>query len=746
MSSVRNRLAGLPLVRPAYHGVVQCARGCGLPAIWRSLTSRRHVIVTFHRVRPTGEPADPFDTCPSVSVETFRQALEHLRRHFVLLPLRELCDGYAGKSPAAAVTFDDGWRDNYDVAFPILRELGIPATIFVTTGKIGSSEPFWQQALGQMFRAAIACPDGDAARGLRTLLAIAAGRPLTPELYRDTVARWKRLRLTECMNLLRQAGWTSSGGKGDRYILPDGPEGCCAQNVPVPFSARLFLDAAEIREMAAASIAFASHTVTHRILPRYLRPEVERELAESKATLENLLGSPVDMLAYPDGRYSDEVMQYARAAGYRVGCTCRNRWLSPHDDPMRLPRLEVPWEHAAELLKGMEPMCCGRRGPTTAPQSGSDRIRVLFLIDDFTGPEGGTEQHLLFLQRELPRARFDLQFAVLSRIQRLRPADFPVRPVMLGEGACRGPRGFPERVRRLASLIKTARIDVVHAFCRTSEFYACLAVKLAGRGRVLAIRRNIGYWHTWRSRWAARLVGRLGAHYVANCEAAREFAARVEWIPRRRVCVIPNPVYAERLREGLASVPTRSSLGIVDGEQVVGMVATVRPIKDYATFLRSARLVLDKHPHTRFLAIGTEEPAYKAEMEQLARELGIAHHVNWLGPIPNPISVLPLMDVAVLSSQSEAFSNAVLEYAAAGVATVATDVGGTREIIDDGQTGFIVPLCAPDAMAERICRLLASVSLRNTMGRNTARNAQTTFSEGEVLQEYGRLYDRLTRT
>jgi L-malate glycosyltransferase len=374
------------------------------------------------------------------------------------------------------------------------------------------------------------------------------------------------------------------------------------------------------------------------------------------------------------------------------------------------------------------------------------RLCICFLIDDFCGPEGGTEQHLLFLQRELSRDLFDLHFGVLARVQRIAPDAFPVKPIMLGENTHPGPRGAVQRVRNLSRLIKAVDADVVHAFCHRSELYAILATKWAGRGRVLGVRRNIGYWYNRRSRWMARIAGLCGgAEYAANCEAARLAAARVEWISTRRVCVIRNPVSASRLQEGLANVPHRSSLGILDGEQVVGMVATVRPIKDYATFLRAARLVLDGHPLTRFLVIGTEEPTYKAEMQRLARELGVDQQVNWLGPMPNPISVLPLFDVGVLSSQSEAFSNSLLEYAAAGAATVATDVGGTCEIVEDGQTGFLVPPQSPEAMAERISQLLADDSLRRTLGKNAGCNATSMFSAENVLREYGELYNRLAR-
>lgn len=370
------------------------------------------------------------------------------------------------------------------------------------------------------------------------------------------------------------------------------------------------------------------------------------------------------------------------------------------------------------------------------------KVAILFLVDDFDGPEGGTEQHLLFLLRELPRDLFDLHFGVLTSIQHITAKGFPIRPVMLN-GFPRSLLGALRRFRCLAAFIKTNEIDVVHAFCRTSELYACLAVKLAWRGKVLGIRRNIGYWHTWRSRWLARFVGLLGAKYASNCEAAREFAAKVEWIDRQRVTVIPNPAPTERLKEGLANVPPRDSLGIANDEQVVGIVATVRPVKDYATFLRAARLVLDDHPRTRFLVIGVGVPDYKTQMMQLARELGIERQVSWLGPLLNPLCVVPLFDVAVLSSYSEAMSNATIEYATAGIATVATDVGGTHEVVEDGQTGFLVCSRDPRAMAKRISQLLADEDLRRTMGERARLRIKEMFSQRSVLEKYLALYGRL---
>jgi len=387
----------------------------------------------------------------------------------------------------------------------------------------------------------------------------------------------------------------------------------------------------------------------------------------------------------------------------------------------------------------------GARPPAQPPRVPGDLIRILLLIDNFCGPEGGTEQHLLFLQRELPRDRFDLHFGVITGIERMQPEAFPVRPVVLSGSTSPGIRGAWRRLRSLAALVREVEADVIHAFCPRSEIYALLAARLAGRGTVLGVRRNIGYWHTWSTRWLARLVARFGAEYAANCEAAREFAAKTEWIPRRRVTVIRNPVSARRLAEGLARVPPRSSLGALNGEHIVAMVGTVRPVKDYATFLRAANLVLRAHPSARFVVIGSQDLGYFGEMRALAQALRVADRVSWLGAISNPLCYLPLCDVGVLSSQSEAYSNALVEYAAAGLPAVATDVGGSGEIIEDGTTGFLVPAGDAVALAERISRLLSDEALRARLGANARQRVTTRCSQANIISQYATLYGRLAR-
>ncbi len=121
--------------------------------------------MTFHRVYRKPKEVAPFDSCPAVSVDFFRECLRYFKSRFQVVSLADLVDHTApAPRPKLAVTFDDGWLDNYEVAFEVLQEFGLPATIFMTAGKLGSDQPFWQQRLGRFFQAAEDAPNGRLAR------------------------------------------------------------------------------------------------------------------------------------------------------------------------------------------------------------------------------------------------------------------------------------------------------------------------------------------------------------------------------------------------------------------------------------------------------------------------------------------------------------------------------------------------------------------------------------------------------
>ena len=116
-----------------------------------------------------------------------------------------------------------------------------------------------------------------------------------------------------------------------------------------------------------------------------------------------------------------------------------------------------------------------------------------------------------------------------------------------------------------------------------------------------------------------------------------------------------------------------------------------------------------------------------------------------LGEHRNPIPIIRLFDVGVLTSLSEGLSNALIEYGALGVPTVATDVGGNAEIVKDGVSGSLVPPSSPEALARRVLELLENEELRQSFGIEAEKHVLNKFSEAAIISAYDQCYRKILR-
>jgi glycosyltransferase involved in cell wall biosynthesis len=187
--------------------------------------------------------------------------------------------------------------------------------------------------------------------------------------------------------------------------------------------------------------------------------------------------------------------------------------------------------------------------------------------------------------------------------------------------------------------------------------------------------------------------------------------------------------------------PSAARLGIPEGAAVVGIVANYRPVKDLPLFLRAAKIVTENVPHAAFLLVGKGESL--AELTNLARELGIADSVFFTNGQGDVRDHLATMSIACLSSVSEGFSNAILEYMASGLPVIATAVGGNGEAVLDGQNGYLVRERSPEAFAVPIIHLLQNEDLRHQMASNSMQRARELFSMDGFVLRLEQYYERL---
>lgn len=267
-------------------------------------------ILAYHRVLATFD-ADEFEfdlDLVSASAAGFREQMLLLKRRFHPVRLGEVMDAITFGKPvpanAVVVTFDDGYDDNYRVAYPILRELDVPATFFVSTGNIDSGLPYDYDWLVHMLLATTQprITIGELAVDVPTPPTRATRRPLVGDVLR----RLKMLGGPAQTALIARLA-------SDWGMPREQPHPNCQP-----------MDWGQVREMHAAGFEIGSHGVHHRMLAKLPQQELEFELRESKAVLERELGAPASLIAYPVGGYTafdDRVIEATAAAGYQAGCS-----------------------------------------------------------------------------------------------------------------------------------------------------------------------------------------------------------------------------------------------------------------------------------------------------------------------------------------------------------------------------------------------------------------------------------------
>jgi L-malate glycosyltransferase len=261
-------------------------------------------------------------------------------------------------------------------------------------------------------------------------------------------------------------------------------------------------------------------------------------------------------------------------------------------------------------------------------------------------------------------------------------------------------------------------------------------VRIASRRETAVVRTSGQTWVELRALRAAHAI-------VANAGAVKAHVVG-QGVPASKVTVIHNGLDITRVTVGpnFSRVAALQRFGLPDGRPLIAIVANMRhEVKDYPTFLRAAQVVHRGFPDAAFVLAG--EGDLLERLRSLAAELGIADHAWFTGRCDHIAELLAISDICVLSSRAEGFSNAILEYMAAGKPVVATDVGGAREAIAEGETGYLVLARDHDAMAERILRLLRNPDLAKRMGEAGARRVLADFSCQAQLNRTCDLYYRL---
>ena len=372
---------------------------------------------------------------------------------------------------------------------------------------------------------------------------------------------------------------------------------------------------------------------------------------------------------------------------------------------------------------------------------------VLHLIDSFH--QGGSERQAIQIARLMhERDRYKVHLACLDR-----------SGVLLDEAQGIGleipeykltsfyDRNALRQVRRFASHLRELRIDVLQAYDFYTNVFGMAAATLARVPVRIGARRETDGLRTNAQKWVERQAFR-SAHVVAvNADEVGRQLVR-DGVPARKVVTVYNGIDTTRITPvvGLTRNEILAAFGLPEGRRFVTIVANMKhPMKDQATFLRAARQVREQAPEAAFVLAG-EGPLVE-EYRALAAELGLERDVFFTGLCRRVSELLSISEVCVLSSKGvEGFSNSITEYMAAARPVVATDVGGAREAIVEGESGYVVNPGDDATMAARIVSLLEEPERARAMGQFGLRLVKEKFSCERQVEQLESLYEQLLKT
>jgi len=372
----------------------------------------------------------------------------------------------------------------------------------------------------------------------------------------------------------------------------------------------------------------------------------------------------------------------------------------------------------------------------------SGKINIAFIIDTIQSPTAGTEKQLVFLLKQLNREKFNPFLCVLQSSEWLEK-EFSICPLFIaGIDSLKQVKSW-RGIISLVHFLKKQRISVVQTFFEDANRIGILTASLAGIRTIISSKRNQGYFTTKPANTLKRALNKKVSLFIANSRSTKDWVVRAEMIPAEKVEVIYNgldpELFVPLTEEERLEYKGRSMLSVE--ASIVGIIANLRSVKGIDVFIRAAEKVFQEWPQVEFLIVG-DGPERK-NLEDLVRELGMAENIKFLGQLSDVLRILKIMDIGVLSSSSESFSNSLLEYMAAGLPVVSTNVGGLNEALRHGEGGYFIPVGDHEAMARSILSLITNPEKSLAMGRYNREIIIKDFNKEQFVLAHEQVYEKL---
>lgn len=357
-----------------------------------------------------------------------------------------------------------------------------------------------------------------------------------------------------------------------------------------------------------------------------------------------------------------------------------------------------------------------------------DTLHVLVVNSTF--PSGGAERVTLDVVTGLPRDRFTV-FACALYAPGAVGMTLAARGVRMYSGLMSS-RWDPRAMHRLRRILRDQRIDVIYLMAQpVTLLWVCPLARLLGIPVIALVSNRLELGTTIQDGiyrrflpWSFSVLGvsELQVRHIEQQMPTLVGATRV----------IHNGVDPSRFDATKDRDSLRLRYGMRPNAKVVGLAGRLVPLKAVDLFLGAAARIVRRLTDVDFAVVG--DGPELPRLRQIARDLGIAERVTFTGFLEDPAEAIQCFDIGVLSSRTEALPMVILEYMAAGLPCVATDVGGVREMVADGTTGYVVGVDSTDKLETGICRLLEAPAAAAEMGRAARSRVAERFTLDKMVE------------
>lgn len=367
------------------------------------------------------------------------------------------------------------------------------------------------------------------------------------------------------------------------------------------------------------------------------------------------------------------------------------------------------------------------------------RKTILHLVNilGIGGAEGQFVERLRWLDARRHRSlvatlrRVGPNLATLTALG-MEPKEFPLGPTLAH------PR-TAQVIASIAALARRERVDLIHSQDFYTNLLAAPAAALCG-AKLIVSRLDLAHWHGPRRRQALAWATRAADRVWANAWAIQYQLVREEGTAPSRIAVIENGIdlrrFDERAAQGLeAPLPTEP------GARLLVIVANLHPVKGQEDAIDALAFVASRHPDVHLVLVG--EGDRREHLLARARARRLERRVHLLGHRMDVPAILAGAELLISSSHAEGLSNSVIEGMAAGLPVIATAVGGNPELVQEGETGFVVPPHAPAALGERLERLLVDPGMGTRLGEAGRAAVEARFPIERMARRFEALYDEV---